>query len=156
MAITPYPATDPLRPLLDDFLGSGWGGRLAGLDMLRTPEADVMESGDEIRVTMELPGMRPEEVEVGLEDNVLTVSGEKKEERREEDRDNRWHLSERRYGRFSRSFMLPREVEQEQVRASFENGVLTVTVPKSERARPRRIEIGGGDGRQRIGSGPST
>ncbi|HEX2191517.1 MAG TPA: Hsp20/alpha crystallin family protein [Longimicrobiaceae bacterium] len=156
MAITPYrTTTDPLRPLFEEFLGSGWGGRLAGTDLLRTPEADVTESGDEIRVTMELAGLRPEDVEVNLEDNVLTVGGEKKEERREEGRDHRWHLSERRYGRFSRSFVLPRDVEQDGIRATFENGVLELTIPKSERARPRRIEIEGGNGRQRIETGTS-
>ena len=154
MAITPYrPTTDLFRPLFDDFLGTGWGGRLAGTDLMRTPSADVTESKDEIRVMVELPGMRPEDVDVSLENNILTISGEKKEERQEEDRDNRWHLSERRYGSFTRSFVLPRDVEQDRIQASFENGVLSVTLPKSEKARPRRIEIRGGNGQQRVETG---
>lgn len=152
MAITPY---RPAMDLFEGFLGSGWGGRLAGMDLMRAPEADVTETADEIRVAVELPGMRSEDVEVSLEDNLLTISGEKKEEREEEDREHRWHLSERRYGRFSRSFVLPRDVEQDGIRASFENGVLSLTIPKSERARPRRIEIGSGNGRQRIEAGAS-
>lgn len=154
MAITPYrPTTDLFRPLLDDFMGSTWGGRLAGTDLIRTPSADVTESKDEIRVMVELPGMRPEDVDVSLENNILSISGEKKEERREEDKENRWHLSERRYGSFTRSFVLPRDVEQDRIQASFDNGVLTVTIPKSEKARPRRIEIQGGNGQQRVEAG---
>lgn len=156
MAIAPYrPTTDLFRPFFDDMLGSGWGGRLAGADLLRTPNADVMETKDEIQVLTELPGMRPEDVEVSLEDNVLTISGEKTQERREEDRESRWHLSERRYGRFSRSFVLPREVEQDRIEARFENGVLHVSIPKSERVKPRRIEVQGTNGSQQVQAGSS-
>lgn len=151
MAIRPYrTSTDLFRPLFDDLLNSGMGGRMAGMDLLRTPEADVMETQDEIRVTMELPGVPAENVEVNLEDNVLTISGEKHEERREDDKEQRWHLSERRYGRFSRSFVLPREVETEGISANFNNGILRITVPKSERVKPRRIEVHGDGGNQRI------
>lgn len=151
MAITPYtPTTDVFRPFLDSFFGSDWGGRMAGMDLLRTPNADVIETKDEIRVAVELPGMNPADVEVTLENNVLTISGEKQEERREEDRESRWHLSERRYGRFSCSFVLPRDVEQDAIQAHFENGVLNVSIPKSEKVKPRRIEIQGGNGTQRL------
>lgn len=152
MAITPYrPATELFRPLLDDFLSptQGWGGRMGG--MLRVPEADVVEAENEIRVVVELPGMKAEDVNVDLENNVLTISGEKREERTEgDDRGDTWHLSERRYGKFSRSFVLPREVEQERIEARFEDGVLHVVIPKSEKARRRRIEIGGGGAQKRV------
>jgi HSP20 family protein len=132
MSITPYrPTTDLFRPFIDEVLGSNWGGRMAGMEMLRTPNSDVMETDDEIRVLVELPGLNPADVEVNLENNILTIGGEKKEERREEDRERRWHLSERRYGRFSRSFVLPRDVEQDRIRATFDNGVLNVVIPKS-------------------------
>ena len=151
MAIRPYRATtDIFRPFFDDLLNPGFGGRMAGMDLLRTPEADVLESQDEIRVTLELPGVPPEQVEVNLEDNVLTVSGEKHEEHEERGEENRWHLSERRYGRFSRSFVLPREVETDRIEADFHNGILTITVPKSERVKPRRIQVRGDGGSQRI------
>ena len=156
MAVTPYRSTTELfQPLLDDLLGSGtrWGGRMAGMDLMRAPQADVLETTDELRVMLELPGLRPEDVEVNLEDNVLTIGGEKKEDRREQDGESRWHLSERRYGRFSRSVVLPRDVEHERIEARFENGVLTVVIPKSERAKPRRITIQGGDGRHRVEAG---
>ena len=79
--------------------------------------------------------------------------GEKRQERSEDDERNRWHLSERRYGRFSRSFVLPRDVESDRIEARFEHGVLRVTVPKSEKARRRRIEIQGEDGGRRLDVG---
>jgi HSP20 family protein len=153
MAITPYrPTTDLFRSIFDDLpaFGTGWGGRLAGMDLLRAPSADVMESKDEIHVTIELPGLSADEVEVSLEDNVLTIGGEKREERTEQNEENRWHLSERRYGRFSRSFVLPKEVEQDRIHASFDNGVLNVVIPKSEKVKPRRIDVRGGHDSQRI------
>jgi HSP20 family molecular chaperone IbpA len=153
MAITPYrPTTDLFRTIFDEMpgLGTGWGGRMAGTDLLRAPSADVMEDQNEIRLMLELPGMRADDVEVSMENNILTISGEKKEERQEENQERRWHLSERRYGRFSRSFVLPRDVEQDRIQANFENGVLSVTIPKSEKARPRRIQVQGGNGQQRI------
>lgn len=151
MAIRQYrPTTDIFRPLFDDLLTPSFGGRMAGMDLLRTPEADVMESQEEIRVTLELPGVPAENVEVNLEDNVLTISGEKTEEHRQEGKEQRWHLSERRYGRFTRSFVLPREVETDRIEANFHNGVLTVRVPKSERVKPRRIEVHSDGGSQQI------
>ena len=149
MAITPYrTSTDPLTPLMEDFLRplSGWGGRLGGL--LQAPHSDVVERENEIRVMVELPGMRPEDVELSLENNVLTISGEKREENQEEK--DTWHLSERRYGKFARSFVLPRDVEQDQIQARFDNGVLNVVIPKSERVRRRHIQIEGGNGQQQV------
>ena len=151
MAIAPYrPATDLFGSMLEDaFRGpAGWGGRLAGL--LRAPEADVVETENEIRVTVELPGMRSEDIDVDLENNVLTIAGEKSEEREEQGEKNTWHLSERRYGKFSRSFVLPRDLDSEKIQASFEDGVLNVVIPKSERARRRRVEIQSGGGQKRV------
>ena len=146
MAITPYgSSTELFGSMLEDMFRRplvGWGGRLGGGNLMRAPEADVVETEDRIRVTVELPGMNVEEVDLSLENNVLTLSGEKKEERQEGD--DTWHLSERRYGRFSRSFVLPRDVEQDKIEAHFDNGVLTVDIPKTEKARRRRIEIGNG------------
>lgn len=151
MAITPYrPTTDVFRTLFDDVLGSTWGGRMAGVDLLRAPQTDVVETAEEVRVMMELPGMRAEDIDVSLENNLLTISGEKHEGREEGSEEERWHLSERRYGRFSRSFVLPRDVEQDSIEARFENGVLSLRIPKSERAKPRRIAVQDGGGRKRV------
>lgn len=148
MAILPYrPPSDWLTPSFEEFFGpSTWGGRMSHL--MRAPDADVLERENEIRVIVELPGMRAEDIDLDLENNVLTISGEKSEETQEAK--DTWHLSERRYGKFSRSFLLPREVEQERIEAHFDHGVLTVTIPKTERARRKRIDVKGGDGRKRV------
>jgi HSP20 family protein len=144
MAITRYqPSSDLFRPFFDDLMPPL--GRLGS--SMRVPDTDVVERENEIEVICELPGMHPDEIELSLETNLLTISGEKTETREEGAREGEtYHLMERRWGRFSRSFVLPREVEQDQISAHFEDGVLTVTVPKSQRARPRRIEIGGTSG----------
>jgi HSP20 family protein len=153
MAITPYRTSTDLGPVFDDLLRTfaGWGGRMGSTSLLRAPEADVIEAEDRIRVVVELPGMRSEEIDLELENNVLTISGEKREERQEEN--DAWHLSERRYGKFSRSFALPRDVEQDRIEANFENGVLTVTIPKSEKSRRRRIEVRNGGGQKQVEGG---
>jgi HSP20 family protein len=152
MAITPYrPATELFRPFFDDVLGStrGWGGRMS--DLLRVPEADVQETENELRVTVEIPGMKPEDIDLDLENNVLTISGEKNQTSEEEGEGNTWHLSERRYGKFTRSFVLPRDLEADRIDARYDNGVLRVTIPKSERARRRRIEIHNGGENKQVG-----
>jgi HSP20 family protein len=113
-------------------------------------EADVVELDDEIQVIAELPGVRLDDLDLTLEANVLTISGEKQDLRGETERQGRYHLFERRWGRFNRSFVLPREVDHEHVSASFESGVLTVRIPKAERSRPRRIQIQSGDGEKRL------
>jgi len=149
MTITRYqPSTDLFRSLFDDVVTPF--GRMGS--SMRVPDTDVVEREHAIEVVCELPGMRQDEVELNLENNVLTIAGEKQEQR-EESQGETYHLSERRWGRFSRSFVLPREVDQDRIEARFENGVLTVTIPKSERARRRRIEItqNGGEGRLESG-----
>lgn len=150
MAIAPYRAsTDLFRPIFEDIFGPSVEGNRLG-NMMRAPLADVVETENEIRVVVEMPGIRPEELNVDVENNVLTISGEKHEERQEGDDRSTWHLSERRYGQFSRSFVLPRGVDAEGIRAAFENGILTVAVPKSEKARRRRIEVQQHNGQQNI------
>lgn len=105
-----------------------------------TPAVDVRESADEIRVRAELPGLTREDIQVNIENNVLTIAGEKKAEVNEQEEGD-WHLVERRYGRFERSFTLPRTVDAQGIAATFQDGILTVTLPKAEEAKPRRIEI---------------
>ena len=150
MAMVPsVPTTDRFRSLFESLFDADWNGGPGGIEMLRAPHADVQETGDSIRVLLEVPGMGPEDIRINLESNVLTVSGEKRQEQEEEGL--RWHLSERRYGRFSRSFVLPREVEHDRIEARLEDGVLHLSVPKTEKAKPRRIEIQGGGKRRLVG-----
>jgi HSP20 family protein len=113
----------------------------AGTQAMWMPAVDVRETHDEVHVTVELPGMKSEDVTVTLENGVLTIGGEKKQERQEGKDEGDYYLFERRYGRFERSFTLPRTVDAEHIRARFEDGVLTITLPKAENAKPRRVQI---------------
>ncbi|WP_102960323.1 Hsp20/alpha crystallin family protein [Mangrovicella endophytica] len=106
-----------------------------------TPAADIREKDAEYEITAELPGLDVKDVEVRLSDGVLTLKGEKKEEKDESRAD--YHLSERRYGSFVRSFVVPRSVDVDRIEASFSNGVLKLRLPKSEQAlaQEKTIEI---------------
>jgi HSP20 family protein len=117
------------------------GRRDAGVTTPWCPVVDVHETKDELVFHAELPGMSPDDVEVSVENGVLTVSGEKKQEIEEGEEKADYHLIERRYGRFERRFSLPRSVDAERVNAQFSNGVLTIQLPKAEAAKPRKIEV---------------
>lgn len=107
----------------------------------RTANVEVTESENEYRITAELPGMDEKGIEVTISGDLLTVKGEKKEEREETRKDYR--LSERHYGAFQRSFVIPPGADAGKIAASFSKGVLTVTLAKTEQAqrRPRKVEI---------------
>ncbi|MFQ5677824.1 MAG: Hsp20/alpha crystallin family protein [Gemmatimonadota bacterium] len=105
-----------------------------------TPVADLFESDDEFVLDMELPGFREKEIEVAVERGILSVSGQRTAEA-DEDEKRTYHVRERAYERFSRSFTLPASVDAEQVRAEFKNGILRVTLPKAREAKPRRIAV---------------
>ena len=103
------------------------------------PACDVFEDRDAVKIVAELPGVKPEDVKLSLENNLLTIRGEKKQEA--EERTERVHRYERSYGSFERAFVLPSTVDGEKISAEFTNGILTVVVPKIERARPREIPV---------------
>jgi HSP20 family protein len=104
-----------------------------------SPVADICETGDNLYVKAELPGVDPKMVDVRLENNVLTIRGQREFEHRGETEN--YHRIERSYGMFARTFTLPVTIDSEKIRAEFKDGVLTLTLPKSERAKPRKIEI---------------
>jgi HSP20 family protein len=111
-------------------------------DLMRgawSPQVDIFENRNEIVLEAELAGMKPEDVNISIENNVLTIHGERKFEKKDEG-DN-FHRVERAYGSFTRSFTLPPTVSSENANAEFENGVLRLTLAKREEAKPRRIEI---------------
>ena len=108
-------------PFSTDSVGSGWA-----------PHVDVIE---------ELPGLSENDVTINLENSVLSISGEKTAIRKEDETEQRSHVWERRYGSFNRSFTLPRTVRTEDISALFENGVLTIHMPKVPEAKGRTIEI---------------
>src|SRR5215210_8960517 len=125
----------------------GQGGP-AGQGATLMPHIDVSETEKELKICAELPGVTEKDVEVTLNDDVLTIRGEKKVERTNEQEN--YHFVERSYGTFQRSLRVPYPVEPDQVQARFEHGVLTVTLPKAEQQqRSRRIQVqaGGAQGR---------
>jgi HSP20 family protein len=106
------------------------------------PAMDLLETDEHFVLRADLPGMSEGDVNIELEDNVLTVSGERKAEH--EDKREGYYRVERAFGSFSRSLTLPQGVDPEAVTASFNRGVLEVSIPKPEQRKPKRIEIGGG------------
>lgn len=101
--------------------------------------ADVAETENEVAVNVEIPGMDPQEFDISLKGGTLTIKGDKKQEKVEGEEN--YHLIERRYGTFTRSILLPQEVESDKISAAYKNGVLTVTVPKSEGSKRKEIKI---------------
>ena len=112
--------------------GESWGG----------PAMDVYEDGDTLVVEAHLPGVKPDDIDVNVERGVLTISGQTQSE--EERTGRNYLLREKRSGRFSRSLQLPATYRTEECKADYQDGVLRLTFPKAEEAKPRRIQIGGG------------
>lgn len=104
-----------------------------------SPAIELIEKDDEFLLTAEVPGLSPENVDIDVEEDVLTIRGEKKEEW--EEKKPRYHIWERSYGKFQRSFTLPRSVDPEKIEAEFKNGLLSVRLPKTMEAKARKVEI---------------
>jgi HSP20 family protein len=103
------------------------------------PSLDVAETKNDLVVKAEVPGMDAKNIDISISDGVLTIKGEKKEEREEKEAD--YHLVERSYGAFTRSIRLPAEVHGDKINATYKNGVLKITLPKSEEAKKKEIKI---------------
>ena len=106
------------------------------------PSVDIYEEEKAFLVKADLAGVKPEDIKIELDKNVLTVSGERKLEKKEEkEGKNGYHRIERRYGSFTRSFTLPESAEAEGIDADYRDGVLTVTIPKRPESQPREIKV---------------
>jgi len=103
------------------------------------PAADIYESDNELVVTLDLPGVEPKDVEIRIENNILTIRGQRQFEQKQQAEN--FHRVERFYGVFARSFSLTTSVDTDKIRASYNTGVLTITLPKAEAAKPRKIQI---------------
>ena len=119
------------RSLGDSAGGSAW-----------TPAMDIFDTQDAVVLKAELPGLTPEDIDIEIDDNVLTVKGERRFEDTVED--GRYYRLERAYGTFSRTVTLPQGVKSEDISADFDNGVLHVRVPKADEVKPRKIAVGAG------------
>jgi HSP20 family protein len=116
-------------------LGEGWEWPAEGF----IPRVNLAETEGELEVTVDLPGLKPEEVKVELREGALWITGERKEEK--EEKGKTYHRVERHYGEFRRAVPLPAGVEEAKIEAKFENGVLKITARKTEAAKPKHIEV---------------
>lgn len=136
-ALTPlFTLRREMDRLFDDTFGRAAGN---GTASAWTPAVDVREEDDAFVFELELPGVAPDGVEVTADNGVLSVSGEKRAQHEREQ--ERWHIIERSHGSFRRTFSLPQNVNEEAIEASFEDGLLTVRVPKAEVPKPRKIDV---------------
>jgi len=103
------------------------------------PLTDITENKDQYILKMDLPGVTKSDLKLSYEDGELKISGERKQEK--EDKDSKYHRIERTYGKYFRSFTLPKKIEADKIKAEFKDGQLTVTIPKSEEAKPKELEI---------------
>jgi HSP20 family protein len=159
MAVTRYrePANlfglQRLNRILDEAFGSSFPFQDQGtITSTWFAPTDVSEDQNSLQISMELPGVNPEDVRLSLENNILTIRGEKRQG--SEENNERVHRFERTYGVFERTFALPNTVDVDKIEARYENGVLLVRIPKAERARPREIQVtSSNQGATQVGSG---
>ena len=132
-----------MNRLFDDIFGDfalpGFDGS-AGRQMA-SPKINVSETDKELQITAELPGVKPDDIEVMLDDDSLTIRGEIKQEREDQDKDRNYHVKERLEGVFSRTLPLPFRADPGKVQASFRDGILNITMPKPEEAQQKRQQI---------------
>lgn len=130
---------DEMDRLFEDFF-TPWRRRsLLPTEAVWTPELDVYEDENEVVVTADVPGLKPEEIDISISGNTLTIRGEKKRE--EEKKGKNYYRLERSHGSFSRSVELPVSVDTKKISATYKNGVLEVTLPKVEEAKPKKVKI---------------
>jgi HSP20 family protein len=140
---------DPFRDLsvlqermnrLFEDAGRGYRGDDAAATTTWSPAVDIFETESEIMVKAELPGIERKDIALNLDNNVLTLKGERKFEK--ETRQENYHRIERSYGVFSRAFSIPAIVDEEKIRADYKDGILTIALPKKEQVKPKQIKIG--------------
>ena len=135
-----------LGRLMDDVFGGGWD---VGENLRQwLPPTDVSETPEAVTLRLEVPGLNRDQIKIAVENNMLTVRGEKAQETSSEN--ETFRRTERSFGSFERSFSLPAYVNTDTVQASLQDGVLSITLPRREETKAREIEIGGGSGKQRI------
>lgn len=131
-----------LREEMDDLLGrfsADWDGGLLGEAALAP--IDLSETEDALQARMDMPGIKPDEIEIEVAGNQLRVRGERKEEH--EEKGKTWHRVERRTGSYARSIMLPCAIDEDKVEAEYHDGVLTINMPKTEEAKTHKVKVKG-------------
>jgi len=131
---------DAMNRLFEESFVRPFGGWLALPGEMQTLALDVYETDDNLVVEAALPGIKPEDVDISVVGNTLSIKAETKHEEKKEEK-GKYHYQERRYGAFQRTVSLPVEVHADKAEAVFENGVLKLTLPKAEEAKPKRITV---------------
>ncbi|MBI4690639.1 MAG: Hsp20/alpha crystallin family protein [Nitrospirae bacterium] len=142
-AISPF---DDMEKMFDEFfrrpfplIGPSWWPRFGIEREDISPTVDIFEEDNDVVVKAELPGMKKEDIDVNITDNTITISGEKKKEEKVEKKN--YYRVERSYGSFTRTFRMPSEVQSDQAKASFKDGVLEVKIPKTEEAKKKEKKV---------------
>jgi HSP20 family protein len=135
----PVSTQDCFNQLFNDTFARAFDDQHGVSSRVWVPPVDIYETGDSLVLKAELPGINPNDVEIRVEDNTLYLKGERKFEK--EVKEENLHRVERSYGTFTRSFALPNTIDSDKVKAEYENGILTLTMPKREEAKPRTIKI---------------
>ncbi len=136
---------DPFRELasfLENFTEASGNGKDQLTAGTFAPAADVYEDEHNVILKLEIPGVNEEDLKVSVENNVLTIQGERKFEK--EEKEENFHRIERRYGSFTRTFKLPNTVDSDQVEAGYDKGILKITLAKRAEAKPKQIKVGNG------------
>lgn len=120
-------------------VGEGWDGDWPAVQ--RVPSLDLTESNGTFEAKLDVPGMSPDEIDIEVTGDTLTITGKHEEEKTEDDKEKKYHRVERRSGSFQRSVTLPCTVKEADVSAEYQDGVLTITLPKSEDAKSHRVAI---------------
>lgn len=128
-----------LREAMDHLFDDAFTRPLTLRDGWTAPAIDMYQTDDEIVVKASLPGVKADEVQINITGEILTLKGETKQV--EEKKDKAWHMREQRWGAFERAIALPTEVVADKAKAEFENGILTITLPKAEEVKPKIINI---------------
>lgn len=135
----PFSELVTMRDDMDRLFDVFFGTQPQTIDDLWRPSIDIEESNGNLMVKAEIPGMKKENIKVSVKEDMLTISGERKQEN--ETRDKTYHRIERSYGQFQRMIRLPAEVDADKVKASYKDGVLSVTLPKPESMKPKHIDV---------------
>ena len=128
-----------LRDAMDHLFDDAFTRPLTLRDGWSAPAIDMYQTDDEIVVKASLPGVKADEVQINITGEILTLKGETRQV--EEKKDKAWHMREQRWGAFERAIALPTEVVADKAKAEFENGILTITLPKAEEVKPKIINI---------------
>ncbi len=128
-----------LREAMDHLFDDAFTRPLTLRDGWSVPAVDMYQTDDEVVVKASIPGFKAEDVQINVTGDILTLRGEVKQE--DEKKDKAWHIREQRWGSFERSVAMPTEVIADKAKAEFENGILTITLPKAEEVKPKTITV---------------